>query len=230
MSTGVSPGTPLQGGVPRRGDEIAKLQRKLQRSYQEKNMLLAEIQMLKSRGGPGQQQQQQQEQQQQQQKQQQQQRQQYQQAVVTATLAGESAEDKEHWNRLLEANIKTGTMACVWCMKSQVVKMLAGAFHRWHLNASLAGGVRGSNSAASALFRPIVSADPAGFDSGASPQGSRRTRPPPINVNVDVPSALSSSRYAQPEASPLQSRRELIRKSPPSPALFLLFPMLPLRR
>ena len=39
--------------------------------------------------------------------------------------------EREAWNRLIDANVRSGIMACVWCMKAQVVKMTAMAFHKW---------------------------------------------------------------------------------------------------
>lgn len=93
---------------------MAKLQRKLQRSFTEKNMLLAEIQKLKEQlnGGRGSE------------------------LTVGGGGGGGSGDgsggaDKDSWNRLLEANVRSGTMACMWCIKTQVVKMQALAFNKW---------------------------------------------------------------------------------------------------
>ena len=39
--------------------------------------------------------------------------------------------EKDYWNKLLDSNIRAGTMACMWCMKAQLVKKTSLAFHRW---------------------------------------------------------------------------------------------------
>ena len=39
--------------------------------------------------------------------------------------------EREAWNRLIDANVRSGIMACIWCMKAQVVKITAMAFHKW---------------------------------------------------------------------------------------------------
>jgi hypothetical protein len=39
--------------------------------------------------------------------------------------------EKEAWNKLIDANVRSGIMACVFCMKGQVIKIIAQAFHKW---------------------------------------------------------------------------------------------------
>ena len=38
---------------------------------------------------------------------------------------------QDYWNKLLDSNIRAGTMACMWCMKAQVVRRLSVAFFKW---------------------------------------------------------------------------------------------------
>lgn len=42
-------------------------------------------------------------------------------------------EESEYWKKLLDSNIRIGTMACVWCIKTQIVKKTSLAFHHWKL-------------------------------------------------------------------------------------------------
>lgn len=140
-----SPATPI--GI-RRGDDLAKLQKKLQRSYQEKNMLLAEIQTLKQHArAPG--------------------------------GGDESIGDKDDWNRLLEANIRSGTMTCMWIIKAQIIKILAGGFHKWKLNTY----VRRDGTDSTRILRPprLVTNSPSRtaakpLSSPLSPEQARRKR------------------------------------------------------
>jgi hypothetical protein len=41
--------------------------------------------------------------------------------------------DDQTLQLLLDANVRAGMMACMWCIRCQVNKMLAKAFHRWNL-------------------------------------------------------------------------------------------------
>jgi hypothetical protein len=93
-SSGVS--TEMQPGI---------IQRKLQRAYQEKELLLSEVQTLR-------------------------------QQLKSMKSKSKSVdtpmiEHMEGWNHLLEANMKSGTLACLWCLKSQYLKMIALAFGKW---------------------------------------------------------------------------------------------------
>ena len=167
--------TPIGG---RRGDDVQRLQKKLQRSFEEKNMLLAEIQMLKQQvsarpqDGP------------------------------MTLLPGDGVVappdgDKEHWNRLLEAQIRAGTMACVWCMKTQLVKMLAGAFHRWYFSTHAGPGAGAGDG------------DGAGGGRGGGAYGGGGRVP----LSVDTRHAVQPQSAAP--SSPLQHRREHICTSLP---------------
>jgi hypothetical protein len=91
-------------GSPGMSEEsrVEKLCRKLQRSFQEKNMMLSEIQYLKQ-----------------------------QLKEVTQSASSTIEAEREAMDQLVESNVRTGVLACVWCIKTQAVKMLALAFHRW---------------------------------------------------------------------------------------------------
>ena len=91
-------------GSPALNDEtrIDKLCRKLQRSFQEKNMMLSEISYLK---------------------------QQLKDVSQSATSTIEA--EREAMDQLVESNVRTGVLACIWCIKTQVIKMMAAAFNRW---------------------------------------------------------------------------------------------------
>lgn len=39
--------------------------------------------------------------------------------------------EREAWSRLVDSNVRSGIIACIWCMKAQVVKITAMAFHKW---------------------------------------------------------------------------------------------------
>ena len=91
-------------GSPALNDEtrIDKLCRKLQRSFQEKNMMLSEISYLK---------------------------QQLKDVSQSATSTIEA--EREAMDQLVESNVRAGVLACIWCIKTQVIKMMAAAFNRW---------------------------------------------------------------------------------------------------
>jgi len=121
--------------------DVGKLQRKLQQAYQEKNMLLNEILMLKQKLRTN--------------------------SEVALSRDGKEISnegDREVWNRLLESNLRSGTIACLWCLKAQVIKMMGKAFRIWQRSAFFAGssvggrrGVASSSSASSSSS----SSDPA---------------------------------------------------------------------
>ena len=101
------------------------IQRKLQRAYREKEMLLAEVQNLR-------------------------------QSLKSLKIAQKGGSkihvldtDSDHtegWNHLLEANMRNGTLACLWCIKTHKLKIYAQAFNRWKLKAYLSTLVSGSQS------------------------------------------------------------------------------------
>jgi hypothetical protein len=45
--------------------------------------------------------------------------------------------EKEHWQKLVDSNIRSGTLACLWCLKAQYVKKLSMAFSKWRLFSAL---------------------------------------------------------------------------------------------
>jgi hypothetical protein len=98
------------GGSRISHNDSGVIQRKLQRAYQEKELLLGEVQALR-----------------------QQLRTFKDQDKFKSTSAPvEVAEaNMEGWNHLLEANMKSGTLACVWCIKAHYIKMIAVAFGKW---------------------------------------------------------------------------------------------------
>ena len=165
-----TPGTPLGSSSAARREDVAKLQRKLQRSFTEKNMLLAEIQKLKEQlnGGRG--------------------------PEVTVGGDGGGGADKDSWNRLLEANVRSGTMACMWCIKTQVVKMQALAFNKWKTKLMF----RTYLSTANALTQR------AGPESGQKQQRSRG------GIGLQVNTSLGG--VAGVAASPAAGRRDYLCK------------------
>lgn len=45
--------------------------------------------------------------------------------------------EREYWNKLIDSNIRSGTVACMWCIKAQLLKKLSVAFHRWKFLAAV---------------------------------------------------------------------------------------------
>jgi len=90
-------------------DSCGMLQRKLQRAYAEKELLLAEIQAMK------------------------------QQVKIANNSAGQAVkaavnvppDSQGAWDELLNANMKSGTLSCVLYIKVNLVKTLARAFNWW---------------------------------------------------------------------------------------------------
>lgn len=39
--------------------------------------------------------------------------------------------EREYWNKLIDSNIRSGTVACIWCIKAQLLKRISMYFHRW---------------------------------------------------------------------------------------------------
>lgn len=168
-----TPGTPIGSSSVARREDVAKLQRKLQRSYSEKNMLLAEIQKLKEQvnlnrlngsGGAG--------------------------GGGGGIAAPDGDANKDSWNRLLEANVRSGTIACMWCIKTQVVRMQALAFNRWKTQLLFRSwpGSAGSAGSAGAMFQRV----------GEQDSGLRGGRGLQINTSAGL--------------SPLAGRREQLCK------------------
>lgn len=114
------------------------MQKKLHRSYQEKNLLLHQLQILRKEMDSN--------------------------SMINSVHSSfqyeksnisdnkcDNKSDIDHpeneaaWNKLVETNIRAGTMACLWCMKVQVFKRLSSAFHHWKdvvsVNSSLSESV-----------------------------------------------------------------------------------------
>eukprot|EP00981_Chlorochromonas_danica_P014801 scaffold8859_cov169-Ochromonas_danica.AAC.6 len=45
--------------------------------------------------------------------------------------------EREQWRRLVDSNIRSGTLACLWCLKTQYVKKLSVSFNKWKLFSAL---------------------------------------------------------------------------------------------
>lgn len=45
--------------------------------------------------------------------------------------------EREQWRKLVDSNIRSGTLACLWCLKTQYVKKLSAAFNKWRLFSAL---------------------------------------------------------------------------------------------
>lgn len=117
--------------------ENRKLQNKLQLLYKEKSLMLAEIQTLKNlieHGSPM--------------RQQQMSSTDKQVASLTSTSNnnnegknntsnGEEIALNTGWNKLVDANIRSGLIACMWCLKAHVLRRTAQAFHKWRVNSAL---------------------------------------------------------------------------------------------
>ncbi len=84
--------------------ELGLIQRKLQRAYQEKEMLIVELNSLK---------------------------QQLRDSKSNPHESSISSSSKESWDTLLESNLRTGTRCAVMCFKIHVIKSMARAFNRW---------------------------------------------------------------------------------------------------
>lgn len=105
---------------------LETIQKKLQRAYQEKNIMLQQIQSLRKQVQDND----------------------SQILLLTNKTHGDMvlsmdrqrdvpSEQKATLNRLLEANIRAGTLACLWCLKTQVIKKLSQAFYHWKLIAAM---------------------------------------------------------------------------------------------
>eukprot|EP00598_Pedospumella_elongata_P001507 CAMPEP_0184979644 /NCGR_PEP_ID=MMETSP1098-20130426/9845_1 /TAXON_ID=89044 /ORGANISM="Spumella elongata, Strain CCAP 955/1" /LENGTH=1009 /DNA_ID=CAMNT_0027502969 /DNA_START=107 /DNA_END=3136 /DNA_ORIENTATION=- len=57
-------------------------------------------------------------------------------AKPTNSLPFLKESEKDYWNKLLDSNIRAGTMACMWCLKTTYVKKISWAFYSWKLNAA----------------------------------------------------------------------------------------------
>lgn len=99
------------------------IQRKLQRAYREKEMLLAEVQNLRmslksfkssQKGG--------------------------------FAVLDQDGDHSEGWNHLLEANMRSGTLACLWVIKTHRLKIFAQAFNKWKLKVHLSTLASGTQS------------------------------------------------------------------------------------
>jgi hypothetical protein len=45
--------------------------------------------------------------------------------------------ERKYWQDLVDSNIRTGTLACLWCLKAQAIKKLSLAFNKWRLVSAL---------------------------------------------------------------------------------------------
>ena len=86
------------------------LQRKLQRAYQEKETLSAEVaskkvqlQIAKSNAT----------------------------SAMQAVVQVQPGHDQTAWTHLLDQHMRSGTLACIMCIKTHLIKSLARAYNRW---------------------------------------------------------------------------------------------------
>lgn len=47
--------------------------------------------------------------------------------------------ERKFWQDLVDSNIRAGTIACLWCLKAQLIKKTSVAFNRWKLYAACKG-------------------------------------------------------------------------------------------
>jgi len=126
------------------------------------------------------------------------------------------------FNRLLESNLRTGTLACCWCLKFIVTRRLGRAFSTWRLNARLLTaklllGTSSSSSGSSSSNDPNSSL---AIDGVSSPKGKGRkgkgkavdSTPPGI---PEVPLRISIKRGEADDSSPLSSISGIERISSP---------------
>lgn len=67
--------------------------------------------------------------------------------------------EREHWQKLVDSNIRSGTLACMWCLKAQYVKKLSVAFSKWRVFSALkAVGPRARKSSTEDTPRKAASA------------------------------------------------------------------------
>jgi hypothetical protein len=117
--------------------ESGVIQRKLQRAYQEKELLLGEVQTLRQQLRSFKDQD----------------------KLKSTTAPVEVAEaNMEGWNHLLEANMKSGTLACVWCIKAYYIKMIAVAFGKWKCFSACAFALSSSGKRSHAVTDQSVDA------------------------------------------------------------------------
>lgn len=62
-----------------------------------------------------------------------------------------------HWQKLVDSNIRSGTLACMWCLKAQYVKKLSKAFNKWRLVAAI---LQSRESSAPTEKRKVVDDSP----------------------------------------------------------------------
>jgi hypothetical protein len=44
--------------------------------------------------------------------------------------------ERKFWQDLVDSNIRAGTIACLWCLKAQLIKKTSVAFNKWKLYAA----------------------------------------------------------------------------------------------
>lgn len=153
-------------------------QRKLQQSAREKNLLLAEVQSLK------------------------------QQLRATNKMVGLSEADRMMtWNRLLETNLKSGTLACVFALKTLFAKRMSSFFFRWRLNARLGTLAAEMSASFASMYVSHVNVDNSYAPPPLPPSPLREHQqqhfigPPPSEQEMDASATLrllNARRLASP--------------------------------
>jgi hypothetical protein len=51
--------------------------------------------------------------------------------VKSVSNTSTTSSEQLYWNKLIDSNIRAGTLACMWCLKAQAVKKVSLAFYKW---------------------------------------------------------------------------------------------------
>lgn len=166
-----------------RSSNSDNVNRLLQRSQVEKAMMLQEIQSLK------------------------------QQLRATSKLVGidEPNSRVQTWNKLLESNLRSGTLACLWCIKSLATRRMSEIFMRWRMNARIETLMMSSSSTSSSNGKKTKSATKSSdeFSDKAVP-GSPQEK---LSGHTANPSVFSFN----PPISPVGLRIQILRDRASSP-------------
>lgn len=91
------------------------------------------------------------------------------------------SQDQECWNKLIDANIRAGTLACMWCLKAHVTKKVSLAFYKWKY----------MTLAAHSPLAIVTSPDKLSQPSTVSASSSFGQEAKPGNVSVALESAVA---------------------------------------
>ena len=92
---------------------------------------------------------------------------------------------KVGWDKLVDANIRSGMIACMWCLKTHVLRRTAQAFHKWRGNCFLKTAPSASPFI-SQTASPIYNDSQTTFDQrvGVLSDGNDNNNVPPISTHL----------------------------------------------